>query len=97
MTTPHRPSLEELTETLIARHGWLVSGDDLVTLLGYPSAAAFRQAVDRTEMEVRAAARSRHELESARRDAVEQVLLRVGLMRERSDMSRHYGASRRTE
>lgn len=53
MTTPTRPSLDELTETLIARHGWLVSGDDLVTLLGYPSAAAFRQAVARRRVPVR--------------------------------------------
>lgn len=53
MTTPPRTNLDELTETLIDRHGWLVSGDALITLLGYPSAAAFRQAVARRRVPVR--------------------------------------------
>jgi hypothetical protein len=62
-----------------------------------PDRRAFIKEVDRTEDVLRTVARSRHEMESARRTAVEQTLLRHGLMREWSDMSRNYEAKGRTE
>jgi len=62
-----------------------------------PDRGDFLREVGRKEQQLRAAARSRRELEAARRKAVEQALLGYGLMRERSDMSRNYEAKTRTE
>jgi transposase InsO family protein len=62
-----------------------------------PDRQAFRSEVNRWEKKLRNAARSRSELESARRRAVELALLRYGLMKEWCDVSRNSGAKRRTE
>jgi hypothetical protein len=53
--------------------------------------------VSRWEKKLRDAARSRSELESARRKAVELALLRYGLMKEWCDVSRNSEAKTRTE
>jgi transposase InsO family protein len=65
--------------------------------LELPDRRIFRDRVDRQEQELRAAARSRSELKSARRRAVEQVLLGYGLMKESGDVSHNYAAKMRTE
>ena len=52
-----------------------------------PDRKEFIAAVNRKESELRAVARSRSELESSRRRAIEQVLLRYGLMRQWCDVS----------
>jgi hypothetical protein len=62
-----------------------------------PSREAFIQEVDRREEERRTAARSRREVAAARRRAVEQALLRYGLMRECSHMSHDFEATVRTD
>lgn len=62
-----------------------------------PDRQAFRREVNRWEKKLRDAARSRSELESARRRAVELALLRYGLMKEWRDVSRNSEAKRRTE
>jgi hypothetical protein len=62
-----------------------------------PDRQAFRSKVNRWEKKLRDAARSRSELESARRRAVELALLRYGLMKEWCDVSRNSGAKWRTE
>jgi transposase InsO family protein len=56
----------------------------------------FRKEVDRTEQRLLATARSRWERRSARRRAIEGVLLRYSLMKESGDVSRNYEARIRT-
>ena len=62
-----------------------------------PDRQAFIREVNRWEKQLRDSARSRNELESARRRAVELALLRYGLMKDWRDVSRNSGAKRRTE
>ncbi len=62
-----------------------------------PNRETFIREVDRKEQELRAVARSRREVEAARRRAVEQVLLGYGLMREWSDMSHNFELKSRTK
>ncbi|GAI99260.1 unnamed protein product, partial [marine sediment metagenome] len=57
-----------------------------------PGRQDFIAAVNSKEEELRAVARSRSELESSRRRAVEQVLLRYGLMKVWCDVSHNYCA-----
>jgi len=57
-----------------------------------PSRNAFIKEVDRTEREFRDAATTRSEVESARRRAVEHVLLAYGLMKNVGDVSHNYEA-----
>jgi transposase InsO family protein len=57
----------------------------------------FRKEVDRTEQRLLAIARSRSEQRSARRRAIEEVLLRYSLMKESGDVSRNYEAKIRTD
>jgi transposase InsO family protein len=52
-----------------------------------PDRKEFIAAVNRKEDELRAVARSRSEMESSRRRAIEQVLLRCGLMQQWCDVS----------
>ena len=54
-----------------------------------PDRLRFRKEVDQTEKELLARARSRFEERSARRRAIEQVLLRYSLMKELGDVSRN--------
>jgi hypothetical protein len=61
-----------------------------------PDRRDFIAEVDRTERELRAKARSRRDLEAARRRAVELSLLRHGLIAEWGDVSRNSLAERRT-
>jgi hypothetical protein len=44
---PEVSAASEIENVLTARYGWLVGGDELVRLLGYPSHGAFRQALSR--------------------------------------------------
>jgi transposase InsO family protein len=62
-----------------------------------PDRQVFREEVNRKEKELRDAARSRSELESARRRAVELALLRYGLMKKWRDVSRISRPKRRTD
>ena len=62
-----------------------------------PERRLFIRAVEQAEQQLLDAARSRREKTAARRRAVEQVLLRYGLMQEWSDMSHYYRAKRRTK
>jgi transposase InsO family protein len=62
-----------------------------------PDRVIFREEVTQTEKALRARARSRSELGSARRRAVELVLLRYGLLREWRDVSTISPEKRRTE
>ena len=62
-----------------------------------PDHGTFIEEVNRREETLRTGARSRNELESARRTAVEHTLLRYGLMREWSDVSRNCRVKERTE
>jgi hypothetical protein len=61
-----------------------------------PDRAAFAEEVDRVELEFRDAAKTRAERDSARRRAVEHVLLAYGLMKVMGDVSRNYEAAART-
>ena len=58
----------------------------------FPDRNQFIAAVNREEEELRAVARSRSELESSRRRAIEQVLLRYGLMQQWCDVSHNVHA-----
>jgi hypothetical protein len=62
-----------------------------------PDRSVFIKEVERTEERLRASARSRRERAAARRRAVEEVLLRYGLMRKWSDMSHKKREKTRTE
>jgi len=62
-----------------------------------PDRRRFRKEVDRTEQSLLATARSRSEQRSARRRAIEEVLLRYSLMKESGDVSRNYEARIRTD
>jgi transposase InsO family protein len=57
----------------------------------------FRKEVDQTEQRLFATARSRSEQRSARRRAIEEVLLRYSLMKESGDVSRNCEAKIRTD
>jgi transposase InsO family protein len=61
-----------------------------------PHRRRLRKEVDRTEQRLLAAARSRWEQRSARRRAIEEVLLRYGLMKKSGDVSRNYEARIKT-
>jgi transposase InsO family protein len=61
-----------------------------------PDRRRFRKEVDRTEQRLLVTARSRSEQRSARRRAIEEVLLRYCLMKESGDVSRNYEAIKRT-
>jgi transposase InsO family protein len=61
-----------------------------------PHRRSFRKEVDRTERRLRAEATTRTERDSARRRAVEQVLLVYGLMTKMEDVSHNSAAARRT-
>jgi transposase InsO family protein len=61
-----------------------------------PNRRRFRKEVDQTEQRLRATARSRSQQRSARRRAIEEVLLRYSLMKESGDVSRNYEAKIRT-
>jgi len=62
-----------------------------------PERRLFIREVEQAEQELLAAALSRREKTAARRRAVEQVLLRYGLVQKWSDMSHNYRTKRRTE
>ena len=64
---------------------------------GLPDRQVFIQEVAQAEQTLRISARSRRERAAARRRAVEQVLLRYGLMKEWSDVSRNKRVKTRTE
>jgi transposase InsO family protein len=61
-----------------------------------PDRRDFIAAVNRKEEELRAVARSRSELEGSRRRAIEQVLLRYGLMKVWCDVSHNFCAEKVT-
>jgi len=62
-----------------------------------PDRQAFISEVNRWEKQLRDAARSRNERESARRRAVEMALLRYGLIKKWRDVSRNFQPKMRTE
>jgi len=62
-----------------------------------PNRDGFRKEVDRTERRLRAEATTRREMDSARRRAVEHVLLAYGLMTTTEDVSHNFAAAGRTE
>jgi hypothetical protein len=62
-----------------------------------PGRDALRKEVEHTEAWMLAEARSRWEVDSARRKAVEHVLLAHGFMKETGDVSTDYQAGSRTE
>jgi hypothetical protein len=62
-----------------------------------PDRRVFIEEVDRTERELRSAATTRAETDSARRRAVEGVLLAYGFMKEIGDVSHNYEAAERTK
>jgi transposase InsO family protein len=62
-----------------------------------PDRRLLRKEVERTEQRLFAIARSRSEQRSARRRAIEEVLLRYSLMKESGDVSRNYEAGIRTD
>ncbi|UCG50420.1 MAG: hypothetical protein JSW58_09400, partial [Candidatus Latescibacterota bacterium] len=62
-----------------------------------PDRWRLRKEVDRTEERLLTIARSRSEQRSARRRAIEEVLLRYCLMKESGDVSRNYEARSRTD
>ena len=62
-----------------------------------PSRGTFAQAVDRLERELHDRAACRAERDSARRRAVEGVLLAYGLMRITGDVSHNFTAAGRTQ
>ncbi len=62
-----------------------------------PNRQEFRKEVNREELKLRAEAVTRAERESARRRAVEHVLLAYGLMKETGDVSRNHTAAGRTK
>jgi len=62
-----------------------------------PDRRQFSKEVERTEKRLFAIARSRSEQRSARRRAIEEVLLRYSLMKESGDVSRNYEAGIRTD
>jgi transposase InsO family protein len=62
-----------------------------------PDRRQFSKEVDRTEQRLLVIARSRSEQRSARRRAIEEVLLRYSLMKESGDVSRNYEAKIRTD
>jgi transposase InsO family protein len=62
-----------------------------------PQRQEFTKEVNRTEQKLRAEAITRTERDSARRRAVEHVLLAYGLMKETGDVSRNYEAASRTK
>jgi transposase InsO family protein len=62
-----------------------------------PDRRRFRKEVERTEQHLLSIARSRSERRRARRRAIEEVLLRYGLMKESGDVSRNYKAEITTD
>jgi hypothetical protein len=62
-----------------------------------PDRRIFREEVNRTERELHRAATTRAEKDSARRRAVEGVLLAYGLMKQTGDVSHNYEAAERTQ
>ncbi len=62
-----------------------------------PQRQEFMKEVSRSERKLRAEATTRAQRDSARRRAVEQVLLAYGLMTESGDVSRNYEAAERTK
>jgi hypothetical protein len=62
-----------------------------------PDRRQFRKEAERTEQRLFAIARSRSQQRSARRRAIEEVLLRYSLMKESGDVSRNYEARIRTD
>ncbi len=64
--------------------------------INLPDRQQCRNEVDQTEQSLLAQARSRAEEQSARRRAIEEVLLRYSLMKESGDVSRNYEAETRT-
>lgn len=62
-----------------------------------PDRRQFSKEVGRTEQRLLTIARSRSEQRSARRRAIEEVLLRYSLMKESGDVSRNYEARIRTD
>jgi hypothetical protein len=64
--------------------------------LPLPNRRVFREEVNRTERELRNAAVTRAETDSARRRAVEGVLLAYGFMKEVADVSHNYQAAEGT-
>jgi len=62
-----------------------------------PERQEFRKEVNRKERKLRAEATTRAQRDSARRRAVEHVLLAYGLMKETGGVSRNYQAARRTK
>ena len=62
-----------------------------------PDRRQFSKEVERTEQRLLAIARSRLEQRSARRRAIEEVLLRYSLMKESGDVSRNYEEKNRTD
>ena len=74
-----RPVLDGRTAREVFQH-------DRINL---PDRQQFREEVDQTEQGLLAGARSRAEVQSARRRAIEEVLLRYSLMKESGDVSRN--------
>jgi hypothetical protein len=67
--------------------------DDRIQL---PDRQQLREEVQKAEWQLLARARSRAEVQSARRRAIEEVLLSYSLMKEIGDVSRNYDAETRT-
>jgi hypothetical protein len=65
--------------------------------IGLPDRGRFAEQVDRTEQQLHDAATTRAERESARRRAIEQVLLAYGLMKEIGDVSHNFKAAEGTK
>jgi hypothetical protein len=63
----------------------------------FPDRRIFTEEVNRTERELRDAATTRAEKDSARRRAVEGVLLAYGLMKQTGDVSHNYEAAEGTK
>jgi hypothetical protein len=65
--------------------------------ISLPNRRIFREEVNRTESELHRAATTRAEKDSARRRAVEGVLLAYGLMKQTADVSHNYEAAEETK
>jgi transposase InsO family protein len=65
--------------------------------IGFPPRCEFIKEVDRTEKKLRDEATTRAQRDSARRSAVEHVLLSDGLMKEMGDVSQNFGVEGRTK
>jgi hypothetical protein len=64
--------------------------------IGLPDRGEFAEQVNRSEKRLHDAATTRAERESARRRAIEQVLLAYGLMKEIGDVSHNFKAAEGT-